>query len=188
MARSPVQRKNQETALAPRGQLHPLDLFRRQFDALFDSMSSGMLAPFGQHFGPARMWDFGVTENDKEIVVRAELPGFNEDELDVRLDQNTLTIQAEKRQKSDRREEYCSFYRTETLPAGVDPDKVQAEYHNGVLELHVPRPEGTQPRRISLKGHEVKGGRRGRAEQSGDGGNGHTEKEEAETATPADQS
>src|SRR5205085_4800162 len=128
MARVPTQRKNQETSLTTRNPRHPLDLFRRQFDALFDHMQSGLLAPLGPDFGPARLWDFGVTENDKEIVVRADVPGFDENELDVRLDQNTLTIKAEKENEGDGRQEYRSFYRTVTLPAGVDADKVQADY------------------------------------------------------------
>jgi HSP20 family protein len=188
MARASTQPKNQEIALAPRNPQHPLDLFRWQFDALFDSMTSGMLAPFGQEFGPTRMWDFGVTGNDKEILVRAEMPGFDVDDLDIRLDQNTLTIRAEKQQKSDRRQEYRSFYRTVTLPAGVDSDKVQAKYRNGVLEVHVPRPEGSQAKRIPLKGQRAAGGGQSRAEQSGNGHNGHTEENEAATAgTQANQ-
>jgi HSP20 family protein len=121
-------------------------------DNLFDRFFGGWLTPSSEDLGPMRMWDFGVTENDKEIVVRAEMPGFDEKDLDVQLHDDVLTIKAEKEQKGDGQEEYRSFYRTVTLPQGIDAEKVQASYRNGVLELHIPRPEGSQAKRIPVQG------------------------------------
>jgi HSP20 family protein len=63
----------------------------------------GWLAPFEQNFGAMRMWDFDVKDNDQEIVVRAELPGFEANELDVQLNNDVLTIKAEKEQKDERK-------------------------------------------------------------------------------------
>lgn len=157
-------RRNQGSGLtAPRQ--HPVDQFHQAFDSLFDRFFGGLPAMSSQDFGSMRMWDFGVTENDKEILVRAEMPGFEENEIDVQLDNDMLTIKAEKEQKGEGQEEYRSFYRTITLPAGLDAGKAQATYHNGVLELHFPRPEGTQSKRIQVRGHQAGNGHQGQQQQ-----------------------
>jgi HSP20 family protein len=125
-------------------------------DSLFSRFfGGGWLAPFEEEFGPMRGWGFDVDENDKEIVVRADMPGFEENELDVRLENEVLTIKAEKEQKGDRQREYRSFFRQVRLPAGIDTEKVQASYRNGVLELHIPRPEGSQAKRIPIQGGQA---------------------------------
>ncbi len=143
---------------------HPLDQFHQAFESLFDRFFGNFPMMAGQDSGSMRMWDFGVTENDKEITVRAEMPGFEENEIDVQLNNDMLTIRAEKEQKGDGREEYRSFYRTVTLPAGVDAEKAQATYRNGVLELHFPRPEGVQARRIQVRGQRNGNGHQGGGE------------------------
>jgi HSP20 family protein len=130
---------------------HPLERLQRDFDALFGNLWGGHIAPFARNLGSIRVWDFDVTENDREIVVRAELPGFEANELDVQINQDELTIKAEKEQKGDKQEEYRSFQRRITLPAGINVDQVQASYRNGVLELHIPRAEEAQPRRIQIQ-------------------------------------
>jgi HSP20 family protein len=139
-------RHNQGRSLTTRGQqYHPLDLFRREMDSLFNRFfGGGWLTPFEEDFRQVRGWGFDVEENDKEIVVRADVPGFEENELDVRLENDVLTIKAEKEQKGDKQREYRSFFRQVTLPPGIDAEKVRASYRNGVLELHIPRPEGSQ--------------------------------------------
>jgi hypothetical protein len=115
------------------------------------------------------VWDFDVKENDGEITVRAEVPGFEENELDVQINQETLVIRAEKEQRGDGREEYRSFYRAITLPPGIDTNAVQATYRNGVLELHIPRTAGSQSRRVQIQGHGHPGaqGQRGQQSQGG---------------------
>jgi Hsp20/alpha crystallin family len=120
--------------------------------------------------GSVRLWDFDVTENDKEIVVRAEVPGFEPNELDVRLDNGMLTIKAEKEQKGDRQEEYRSFVRSITLPPDIDTEKAQATCRNGVLELHIPRAEGAQPKRIQVQGQQGATGQPGQQALSGQAG------------------
>jgi HSP20 family protein len=126
---------------------------RRELDTLFGRLFGSWLSPFErEELEPLRMWEFGVTENDKEFVIRAEMPGFEPNEIDVQLDNDILTIRAAKEEKGDGTEQYRSFSRTMALPAGVDAEQVQASYRNGVLELHIPRPEGTQPKRIKIEG------------------------------------
>ncbi len=162
MAQVPANRSGQGGPLATRRGQHPMDLFRNQFENLFERMWNEWLSPFDPEFGRMANWGLDVTENDNEIVVRADAPGFDENELDVRLEDNVLTIRAEKELKGDGRQEHRSLYRTVTLPSGIDPDKVQASYRNGVLELHIPRPEGTRRKRIPIQG-QLGGGTRSAA-------------------------
>lgn len=138
---------------------HPLQQFRRDFDALFDRMWGGALTPSEEDWGAQRLWDLDVRENDKEFVVRAEMPGFEEKELDLQVADNVLTIKAEKEQQGDGQQQYRRFYRSFTLPGGTDPDKIQASYRSGVLEVHIPRSEQAKPKRITVQG--------GNAEQAG---------------------
>jgi len=154
MAQLPATRPAQGARPATRRD-HPLLQLQRDFDSLFGRLWGGWLAP---DIETVRMWDFDVTENDKEIVIRAEMPGFEPNELDVQLTNNVLTIKAEKEQKGDRQEEYRSFYRTMTLPPGINADKVQASYQNGVLELHLPRAPEAMPKRIQIAGQQSNGG------------------------------
>jgi HSP20 family protein len=154
--------------MAARGD-QPLQRMRFSPDTLFDRMLSGWLAPFDREVAGVRMWDFDVKENDKEIVVRAEMPGFEENELDVQINNDVLSIKAEKEQKGDGLEEYRSFYRVITLPPGTNPENVQGAYRNGVLELHIPRAEGSQPRHIKIQGQQAATGKQGQQAGSNQG-------------------
>jgi HSP20 family protein len=118
-----------------------------------------MWGAWEQDTGAMRFWDFDITENENQITVRAEIPGFEPNELDVEMQNDVLTIKAEKEQKGERGEEYRSFYRSVTLPAGVDTEKAQATYRNGVLELHIPRSAGAAPRRIQVKPEQASASR-----------------------------
>src|SRR5437879_2135288 len=91
---------------------HPWNLFRREMDSLFGRFFG---QDWSEDFDQERFWDFGITENDNEFLVRAEMPGFEEKDLDVRLEDNVLTIKAEKEHKEGEREERRSFFRTMTL-------------------------------------------------------------------------
>ncbi len=153
MAQVPTtQRSNGGHAVARRE--HPLERLQRDFDTLFGRLWGGFMTPFQQEAETLRVWDFDIQENDKEIVVRAELPGFEEKEIDVQLNKDVLTIKAEKVQKGEQEREYRSFYRSVTLPSGINPEKAQATYRNGVLELHVPRDEEARPKRIQVQGDQ----------------------------------
>ncbi len=171
MANVPVHRGNRGST-TPSRMGHPLDLFRRQMDALFDSFWGGPAAAFDDDFGGMRLWDFDVSENDKEVVVRAEVPGFEENELDVQLSNDMLTIKAEKQEREEGREEYRNFYRTVMLPSSVDAGKAQATYRNGVLELHLPRTEESQAKRIPIQGRQAGTTSSATEKTAGNGGNG----------------
>jgi HSP20 family protein len=141
----------------------------RDFDTLFDRLTGGRNGPSSDDMLALRVWDFDVTENDKEVVVRAEVPGFEESELDVQINQDVLTIKTEKEQKGDGQEEYRTFFRAVTLPPGIDAERAHATYRNGVLELHIPRAAGSQPKRVAIQGGQAGSGQPGAAGQNGAG-------------------
>jgi HSP20 family protein len=140
-----------ESALA-RMELTPLDLLRQEFASLFDRAFPTM--PFMLEAVPT--WGLTVEEGEKEIVVRAEVPGFEASELEVSVLGNVLTLRAEHRETPpaegaapvERRSERVE--RTVTLPAEIEPDKIEARYHNGILEVHIPRVPSATPRRIAV--------------------------------------
>ena len=107
---------------------------------------------------------FEVRETHDGFVFRADLPGVSEDDLEINLSGNRLTIsgkrEAEQRSETDRyyayEVQYGSFTRSFTLPEGVDTDHVKADLKSGVLTLHVPKKAEAQPRKISLGGAKSK--------------------------------
>jgi HSP20 family protein len=133
---------------------HPLSQLRSSFDALFNRIFGNWLTPFEGEEGSMRFWDFEMQEGDNEIVVMAEMPGFEPNELDVQINQNTLTIKAEHRVEEGEERRFNSYRRTVTLPSGIDTDKVQGTYRNGVLELHMSRTKEAQGKRIAIQGHQ----------------------------------
>jgi HSP20 family protein len=151
----PWKKREPSRALAFRED-HPLTRFRDEFDALFDRFLARWPAPFDPGFDLDRSWGFDMEENDREVVVRAEVPGFEAGDLDVQVSGQVLTIQAEKKEGegkegNGRRRSYRSYRRTLTLPPGADPAKIEARYHNGVLEVHVPRGDSTPGKRVPVK-------------------------------------
>jgi HSP20 family protein len=138
---------------------HPLAELRDEFDVLFDRFLSRWGEPFDWDFGPSRSWGLDVEDGDQEMIVRAEAPGFEPSEVDVQVSGNLLTIKADKKEKKEgkdgngRYEErhYRTFHKTVTLPLGTDPNKIEARYKNGLLEVHVPKSEEAKGKRIPVK-------------------------------------
>jgi len=99
-----------------------------------------------------------VWETENEIVYAFDLPGIPEDEIEVELEDGSLTVSAERErqhQESDDRfyrfeRRFGTFSRTIGLPQGVDESGINADYKNGVLEVHVRKPEQVKPRRIQV--------------------------------------
>ena len=108
-----------------------------------------------QMFEPA----FDVKENKDAFEFKADLPGMNEKDVDVKLTENRLTISGKREQeKTDKSDTYyCyerlygTFTRAFTLPDGVDADKISAEMKNGVLTLKLPKRPEKQPKKINVK-------------------------------------
>lgn len=138
---------------------HPLAQLRDEFDSLFDRFLTRWAEPFGSELGLGRFWALNLEDKDQEVVVKAEVPGFEPGELDVQVSGNQLTVKAEKKKEEKKgkgrngyeERRYRTFHRTVTLPPGTDPDKIEAKYHNGLLEVHVPRSEQAKGKRIPVK-------------------------------------
>jgi len=94
MAQVPATQRSQGSRLAPRRENTP-ERMRRDFNSLFDRLWNGWLVPFDQDLEPVRLWDFDVTENDKEIVVRAEIPGFEPNELEEGAGPKRINVQGQ---------------------------------------------------------------------------------------------
>lgn len=110
---------------------------------------------------PQRRWvpAMDLVEQDGHYVLKADLPGVKPEDVKVELEDDVLTV-AGKRETADesarggvRRIERVSgaFSRTLTLPAGIDPDKIEASFEHGVLEVRIPKPEQAQPRRVEVR-------------------------------------
>ncbi|MFW6076614.1 MAG: Hsp20/alpha crystallin family protein [Hyphomicrobiales bacterium] len=95
------------------------------------------------------------------VVVTAELPGVGADDIELSASDDTLTIRGKREPGVDaeniawhRRERaYGAFSRTVELPFRIDPDRVQARFTNGVIEIELQRPEADKPKRISINAH-----------------------------------
>src|SRR5258708_15771333 len=138
--------------------LAPLDLFRRDFASLFDRAFGGWPMAFETPWEWTEPYGMETEEKDGKVLVRAELPGFEASELDVRVTGNVLTIVAEHKEEPPKKKEaekpiehrYGRLERTLTLPVGVVPDKVEAKFRNGVLELTVPLAPEFLPKLIEV--------------------------------------
>ena len=99
-----------------------------------------------------------VWETQDEIVYALDLPGISEDKISVELDEGALTVTAERERNQEQSEErfyrferrYGSFSRTFTVPQGVSDSDVTADYQNGVLEVHIKKPEQPKPKQIQV--------------------------------------
>lgn len=128
---------------------------RQEFDSLLDRFWSGWPSLGGDWFAEHWGWGLGVDEQEDEYLVRAEAPGFDVADFDVQIRGDQLVIRAEhqveRREQSGSASHSCSFYRSIPLPHGVEPDKINARYRNGVLELHLPKGEQARGKRIAVK-------------------------------------
>ena len=159
----------------------PFGLMRRfmdEMDHLFDDFGFGSLMPRIELL--PRAWEEGegawspdveIVERGGQLCVRADLPGFSKDDVEVEIEGGALHIRGERRQEHEERKRgvyrtersYGTFYRAIPLPEGVDPDKAAATFKNGVLEVTLPLPErAARGRRIDIR----EGGRG----SQGDGG------------------
>ncbi|MDD5082494.1 MAG: Hsp20/alpha crystallin family protein [Dehalococcoidales bacterium] len=99
-----------------------------------------------------------VFEKDDKIVVKAELPGMKQEDIDVSIEGNTLTIKGEKKTEKEVKEDnyyrsefsYGSFFRSIPIPSSVDPNKIEATYEDGVLEVSLPKMPEVQPKKVTV--------------------------------------
>jgi len=158
--------KEKETrAVTPWRPFMDLTRWDREMDRMMDDF-------FGRRFRPwwpdrwfrtdemeVRAPVVDVFEDKNDIVVKAELPGLDKDNIEVNLTDNTLTIKGEKKKEEEVKEEnyyrceraYGSFVRSVELPKAVHADKVKASFKNGILEVRVPKTEEAKAKEIKVK-------------------------------------
>ena len=112
-----------------------------------------------------------IYENEHELVVKADLPDVDAKDLDIRVENNTLTVKGERKFEKEEKEEnfhrverrYGTFYRAFTVPNTIDPESIKAEYDAGVLHLELQKRPETKPKQIKVnvgseRPSETKGG------------------------------
>jgi len=100
-----------------------------------------------------------IYETENAIEIKADLPGMTEKDIDVTVENNTLTIKGERKFEWEDKKENChrierrygAFYRSFHLPNTVDTGKIGAEFKNGILSLTLPKREETKPKKIAVK-------------------------------------
>ena len=100
-----------------------------------------------------------IREDEHEIEVKAEMPDMDEKDIDVKIDNNVLTLSGERKLEHEEEEDnyrilesrYGSFSRSFTLPTTVDTEKIKAGYEKGVLRVTLPKKEETKPKKIEIK-------------------------------------
>jgi HSP20 family protein len=142
-------------ALGPRGEFpFFLSRLREEFDHLLDRFSRGWASLCEEN---GWRWGLEVRDEDDAVVVEAEAPGFEAGDFDVQVSDNRLVLRASKKVETrdekgttrEYREQKC--YESVTLPPGIDRDKVEARYHNGILTITVPKTAEGKARRVSVK-------------------------------------
>jgi HSP20 family protein len=136
--------------------------FSREVDRLFDAF-------FGER-EQGRRWvpPVDLVEAEDHYVLKADLPGLSEGDVSIEVQDGTLTISGERKAEHESHERgwyriersFGSFSRSLTLPDGVDPDAISANFDSGVLEVRIPKPAERKPRRVQIAagGHDGNGG------------------------------
>jgi HSP20 family protein len=135
-----------------------MELFDRPFKSLFDE--SFFPTSWGNDESGLGLWDPAVDiydENDK-MVIKAELPGMDKKDIDVDLNDHVLTLKGERNYENEenkgnyyhRERVFGKFQRSFRLPVDADPEKIKADFINGILTIEVPKPEEEKPKKITV--------------------------------------
>jgi HSP20 family protein len=125
----------------------------RLFNTVFDTP-----APAGN--GGLRRWlpPMDLVETTDHFVLRADLPGLGEDDVNIEVEDRVLTVSGERKAEHESTQDgyhrveraFGAFSRSLTLPEGIDADTVAASFDRGVLEIRIPKPEQRKPRKVSI--------------------------------------
>ena len=135
----------------------PFTELRRAVDSLFDER---FFTPY-QLFSPGqnKVTPIDIYHNNKEMVIKASMPGVKPEEVDISITDNILTIKGENKaeEKIERKDclyqehRYGTFCRSVTLPRGLKTNKAEANFEDGILILTLPKAEETKPKQIKVK-------------------------------------
>jgi HSP20 family protein len=140
---------------------HDLATVQERMNRIFDEAFRG-----SGRGGSEDDWSFGgvwapsvdIYEHEGHIVLKAELPGIDPKDVDVRVENNVLTLRGERKLDTEIKREdyhrveraYGKFSRSFTLPNVVDTNKIKADYNHGVLQVSIPQKEEAKPKQISI--------------------------------------
>ena len=137
-----------------------LTSLQRQMNHLFESFGGRTsLTPFEEDLSA---WEFGppvdIIEDDQKLMFKVEVPGIEEKDIKVEVENNVLTVRGERKIEKDVKEEnfrrmerhYGAFTRSFTLPPSVDAEKIEANYNNGILAIQMPKRAEAKPKQIKV--------------------------------------
>ena len=135
-----------------------LERMKREMDRVWDSFFEGHPRKRGED---VREWwpSLDISETKNDLVVKVEIPAIDPKEIDISLADDVLTIKGQKKQEREEKEEdyhlierhYGSFARSIRLPKGVQGDKINASYKNGLLRVTLPKSEEAKKKEIKIK-------------------------------------
>lgn len=133
-------------------------LFERFFERFERPFMGSALTPIGAAFASPQL---DISETDKAVTISIDLPGMSEDDVDVTLTGDVLTVRGERKQERENKDggmfvherSFGSFYRTVPLPPGLETEKAEASFKNGVLDVKLPKSEKARnlTKRIKVK-------------------------------------
>jgi HSP20 family protein len=139
-----------------------VDSLQSEVNRLFDTTFGGRPAN-----GGLRRWvpPMDLVETDDHLVLRADLPGLDGDDVNIEVKDRVLTVSGDR--KAEHEEKADGYYRVErafggfsrsmTLPEHVDADRISASFDKGVLEIRIPKPEERKPHRVEISAEAVDG-------------------------------
>jgi HSP20 family protein len=166
----PWKKQNSNVSVRRSGAINPFEVLHQEMNELFDSffkefgkgwampaLQSGLAPAFGDIVP-----NVDVAENEKEIQITTELPGIDEKDVEVFLNEGMLTIRGEKKKEHDEKSKnyrltersYGSFERSIPLPSGIDGEHIKANFKKGVLTIAIPKTEtsAANRRKIAISG------------------------------------
>jgi HSP20 family protein len=142
--------------------IRELDSLQSDMNRLFDRFFEGRAAN-----DTSRRWipAMDLLETEDHLVLRGDLPGMTEDDVDIEIKDNVLTVSGERKAEHEDKGEgyhrveraFGGFSRSLTLPVGVDAGQVEANFDNGVLEVRIPKPAEAKPTRVQIGKGTVEG-------------------------------
>jgi HSP20 family protein len=141
-----------------------VDSLQSEVNRIFDGFFGGAGR---QGNGRSRRWipAMDLAETEDELVLTADLPGMDEDEISIEVKDRVLTIAGERSSSSEEKDRgyhrlersHGRFARSLTLPSGVDSERVAASFDRGVLEVRIPKPEHRKPHRVAIAAPPLEG-------------------------------
>jgi len=129
--------------------------FKDEVGRWFDALDKKKEGQKGMTWAP----DVDIKETDREIQIKADLPGIKKEDINISVDEDQLVIKGERREEKEEKDKdyvrversYGSFYRSFSIGVPVKSDQIKASYKDGVLELVLPKPDAKKPKKIEIE-------------------------------------